>query len=714
MSRPLLADSWYRMRHLRPQVRSHVRFHRHEYRGQVWHVMEDRLGGKHQRFNAHAYRIIDLMDGVRTMDDIWDVLMAEIGNDTPTQSDVLQLLASLHAADLVQVDVTPDTAEMLQRRGKQVRRKWFARLGNPVGLRIPLFDPDRLLETLLRFGGGRGTAFAVLWALTVLPALLLLPMHWHALSATTRDQLLAADNLLMLAVLFPLVKIVHELGHGLVCRYFGAQVHETGVMLLLGYPVPYVDASNSVAFPSKWQRALVGAAGMLAELFVAALAFYAWLLLEPGTARGVAFNIVLLASVTTVVFNANPLLRFDGYYMLMDLIEVPNLSGRANRYWQYLAERFAFGVRGAQAPQATPGERRWFVLYAPVSYAYRLFISFTIALFVATQFFLVGVIIALWTLGQSVLWPLLKALRALFTGPQFAAHAGRVRFVLCGLMLVLAVLLFAVPAPRNTLSTGVLWLPEQSIVRAQSAGFVRRLLVQPGADLKPGQPVLEMSEPSLAARIRAQQARVDELRVQYDSQWGVSQSKALQLEQQLGTELAALARLQDESRRLMLKAPAAGTLMIQTPEDLPGRYLRQGDVVGYLRTRETSVVRVVVMQDEVDAVRLDTRSVQIRLAQDTGRVWPAAQARTTPSAVRQLPSPVLGSKGGGPVATDPRDEKGLNTLESLFDIELTLPDDVPAQFIGSHVQVRFEHSPEPIAWRMGRGVRRLFLSRFNT
>jgi putative peptide zinc metalloprotease protein len=714
MSRPLLAEGWYRMRHLRPRVRSHVRFHRHAYRGEVWHVIEDRLGGKHQRFNPHAYRIIDLMDGARTMDDIWAVVTAELSDDTPTQNDVLQLLASLHAADLVQVDVTPDTAELLQRRSKQVRRKWFSRLGNPVGLRIPLFDPDRLLQAMLRLSGRRGAVIAMIWMVVVLPALLLLPAHWHALSATTRDQILAADNLLMLAVLFPLVKIVHELGHGLVCRYFGAEVHETGVMLLLGYPVPYVDASNSVAFTSKWRRALVAAAGMLAELFVAALAFYAWLLLEPGTARGVAFNIVLLASVTTVVFNANPLLRFDGYYMLMDLIEVPNLSGRANRYWQYLVERFAFGVRGAQPPQSTSGERRWFVLYAPVSYVYRLFISFTIALFVASQFFLIGVIIALWTLGQSVLWPLLKAARALITGPQFAAHTGRVQGVVLAVLALAGVLLFAVPAPRNTVATGVLWLPEQSIVRAQSAGFVRRLIAYSGAQLKPGQPVLEMTDPSLAARIRVQQARADELRVQYDAQWGISQSKALQLEQQLGTELAALARLHDESRRLMLKASAEGTLLLQTPEDLPGRYLRQGDVVGYLRTQGASIVRVVVMQDEVDAVRLDTRSVQIRMAQDTSRIWPAAQVRTTPSAVRQLPSAVLGTKGGGTVAVDPRDDKGLSTLESLFDIELTLPTEVPADFIGSHVTVRFEHSPEPLAWRLGRGIRRLFLSKFST
>jgi putative peptide zinc metalloprotease protein len=719
MSGVLMADSWYRMRQLRPRLRGHVRIHRHEYRGEVWYVIEDRIGAKHQRFNFQAYRVIHLMDGSRTMDELWGVLCADPNDQTPTQSDVLRLLSTLHAADLVQVDVTPDVAELLQRRAKQVRSLWLSRLGNPLGLRIPLFDADALLtrwvQVARRTAGRAGaTAWAVAWLVVVVPALLMVPAQWSALIAHSRDQLLATDNLLMLALLFPLVKLIHELGHGLACKAFGAEVHETGLMLLALYPVPYVDASNSSAFVSKWQRALVGAAGMLAELFIAALAFYAWLMLEPGAARGVAYNVAVLASVTTLFFNANPLLRFDGYYILIDLIEAPNLGARANRYWQYLAERYLFGVRRTEPPHATAGEKRWFVFYAPVSYVYRLVISFSIALFVATKLFVVGVVMALWTLAQSVLWPLIKAGKALIGAPQFADRGGRVRAVVGVSLLALALLLFAIPLPHHTMATGVLWLPENAIVRAESAGFVRQLLAQPGAAMAKGQPVLDMVEPGLAARIAVQEAKDDELQAQYDAAWGQSQSKAQQIEQQLGRETAALARLQDEASRLTLRTHAAGTLLVQDPEDLPGRYLKQGDVVGYLHTPDAALVRLVVSQSEVDAVRLDTRSVEVRMVQATESPWRATLARSTPGAVHQLPSAVLGTTGGGPQPTDPRDDKGLTTLESVFEFELLLPPEAPHDFLGSRVHVRFDHAPEPIGWRIGRAVRRLFLSQFST
>jgi len=718
MSAPLLSESWYRMRQLRPRLRGHLRIHRHEYRGEVWYVIEDRIGAKHQRFNLQAYRIIHLMDGSRTMDALWELLCADLSDDTPTQGDVLKLLSTLHAADLVQVDVTPDVAELLQRRQKQVRSKWMARVGNPLGVRIPLYDADALLTRMVgsarRLIGVQGmTPWVLAWLAAVVPALLMVPVHWSALTAQSQDQLLATDNLVMLALLFPLVKLVHEFGHGLVCKAFGGEVHETGVMLLVLYPVPYVDASNASTFVNKWQRALVGAAGMLAELVIAAVAFYVWLLLEPGAARGVAYNVAVLASVTTLFFNANPLLRFDGYYILVDLIESPNLGSRANRYWQYLAERYVFGVRRTEPPQATPGEKRWFAFYAPVSYVYRLIISFSIALFVATQLFVVGVLMAIWTLLQSVAWPLFKGVKALATGPQFADRGARIR-VLAGVSaLLVALVLFALPLPYHTMATGVIWLPERAIVRAESAGFVRQLVAQSGTPMAEGQPVLTMVEPGLAARIAVQDAKAEELRVRIDAAWGQSQAKVQQFEQQLARETASLARLQDEARHLTLRTHATGILLLQSPEDLPGRYLKQGDVVGYLHTRDAALVRLVLSQSEVDQVRQNTRSIEIRSVQDTSMRWRARLARSAPAAVRQLPSPVLGAKGGGPIATDPRDDKGLATLESVFEFELILPPNAAQDFLGSRVHVRFEHDPEPISLRIGRSLRRLFLSQFN-
>ncbi len=713
MTRPLLSNNWYRLRSLKPRLRGHVQVHRHVYRGEAWYVIEDRVGGKHQRFNFASYRVLNLLDGQRTMAEVWALLSDELTDDTPTQDDVIRLLGQLHAADLVLMDVTPDVAELFERRGKQQRRKWISRLANPVALRFPLFDPDPTLRWLLRaLRPLFGWPGVLLWLLLVLPALLLVPTHWRELGGNLNERLLAGNNLLMLALLFPLVKVVHEFAHGLACRMRGGEVHEMGVMLLAMYPIPYVDVSNASAFVGKWQRALVGAAGMLAELALAAIAFYFWLLLEPGVARAVAYNVAVLASVTTLFFNANPLLRYDGYYILADLIEVPNLGTRANRHWQYLAERWVFGVRNAQPPAATPGERRWFIGYAPLAYVYRLLVSIGIALFVAQQFFFIGVLMGIWTVASGVLWPIFKGLRALATAPQFADRGARVRGVLAGGAALLGVGLFVVPLPYHTHADGVLWLPEQAILRAQSNGFARTLHAEPGTILAVGQPVLESVEPGLAARVAAQQARVQETQVQHTAAWATAPARARQLEQDLAREQAALGRLQSEADGLVLRSGVAGTLLMAKAADLPGRWLKKGEVVGYVRSSDAPLVRLVVSQAEADTVRLDTRSVQVRLAQGLDGPWPAKLVRAVPAASRELPSAALGEQGGGAAIVDPRDKRGLATLQSVFEFELALPKEVPHDFLGSHVHVRFEHGAEPLGWRLWRGVRRAFLSHF--
>ena len=713
MERPLLSSNWYRVAGLRPRLRSHVRLHRHAYRGEVWYVLEDRVGGRHHRFNLAYHRALHLMDGRRTLAQVWALLTAELREDSPTQEELIQLLGQLHGADLVQCDVTPDVAELFERRGRQQRQKWFGRVGNPVGIKLPLFDPDRLLTWLharLRpLANARGIA---LWLAVVLPAVVLAVVHGRELTGDAAERLLAADNLLLLAVLFPLVKAAHELGHGLACKHFGGEVHEAGLMLLALYPVPYVDVSNAAACPGKWGRALVGAAGMLTELFIAAVAFYLWLALEPGLARAMAYDVALLASVTTLFFNANPLLRYDGYYILADVVEIPNLGQRANRQWQHWVERHVFGVRGAEPPPATPGERRWFFWYGPLSFVYRLVVSLSIAVFVAGRFFLVGVVMALWTLVLSVLWPAFKGLRALATGPQFADRTTRVRSVMAGTAIVLALLLFALPLPRHTLAEGVLWLPEKAILRAGSAGFVRQVLVAPGSVVQPGQAVIEAVDATLAAQMEAQAAKVEEAQGHYDAAWGVQQARAEQLVEELRREQGVAARLEEQAAQLTVRAEVGGLLLIAAADDLPGRHVRKGEVLGQVRTGEPPLVRVVVPQAEVDAVRLDTRAVEVRLATHGAQVWPASMVRGVPGAVRQLPSAVLGSRGGGEAVLDPRDDKGLTTLESLFEFELRLPDGVPDHYLGSRVHVRFTHAAEPVGWRGLRALRRAFLSHF--
>jgi putative peptide zinc metalloprotease protein len=331
---------------------------------------------------------------------------------------------------------------------------------------------------------------------------------------------------------------------------------------------------------------------------------------------------------------------------------------------------------------------------------------------VAQQFFVVGVLIGLWTVLSGIFWPIFKGLRALFTGAQFADRVARVRGVLLGGAVALLLLLFVLPLPYHTNAEGVLWLPERSILRAQSPGFAHQLLAEPGAQLASGQPVLASVEPELAARIEAQRAKVEEVGVQHLAAWSSSPARAQLTEQELAREQAALQRLESEAEQLTLRSSVAGTLLLDKPEDLPGRWLKKGEVVGYVRSGDAPLVRLVVPQSESDAVRLDTRAVEVRLSQGLDGPWPAQMKRAVPAAARELPSAALGAKGGGEALSDPRDDSGLATLESVFEFELELPHEVAHDYLGSRVYVRFEHSAEPVGHRLWRATRRAFLSHF--
>ncbi len=710
----LVSGHWYRVAGIKPRLRDHLKVHAHRYREQLWYVVEDRLNGKFHRFDAQAWRIMRLLDGQHALDAVWHQLAAQADEDMPAQEDILALLGQLHALDLLVSDTLPDLAETAARGGKQARQKKLAQYLNPLAIRMRLWDPDRFLAKLVaRIGPWLSRWGTLFWLAWVLPALGLAIVHWQELTHNVGERLLAMDNLLLLIVVFPLVKALHELGHGVACKMRGGDVHDMGVMWLLFLPVPYVEASSSWAFPNKRDRMLVGAAGMLVEMVIAALAFYLWLWLEPGVSKALAYDVAVLASVTTVLFNGNPLLRYDGYYVASDALEIPNLAQRASRYWGYLFERYAMRKRQTLSPAMAPGEAGWFFVYAPLSLVYRAFVMVSIAIFVSTQYAVMGMLMAVWSLAVSVVWPLGRSVLKLWRlarGPDTGRQGRRAALVL-GMLLLLV--LFVLPMPHRTQVEGVLWLPEDAIVRAGQAGFVDHLQAQPGMQVTQGQGLAMLRDPQLAKEVQVQQARLASAEVRHDAAVLTGPSLAGQAMVAVHREETILKRLEERHTQLTLYSRANGQLWLPASDDVSGRFFKKGQVLAYVIPPKAPRVRVLVHQDDEDLIRQKIRSVRIKLPFDAERTWPASIVRAVPGASRDLPSAALGKHRGGEVLTDPRDESGRTALQSYFEYELSLPDDFPFHLIGSRVSVRFEHPPEAVGYRLWRAVRRMFLGYFH-
>jgi len=714
VTRPFFSDAWYRVAQLTPRLRGHATVHRHQYRGRIWYVVEDRASQRFLRCSREAHVLIGLMDGRRTVHELWQLVGERLGDEAPTQDEVIQVLSQLHASDVLQCDVPPDAAELLQRHERQEQRRRLARLAGLFSWRFPLLDPERFLTAvapLVRplFGWGG----ALLWLAVVVPAIVLAAVHWDDLTRDLFDRLFSAQTLIAVWLLFPLIKALHELGHAFATKTFGGEVHDMGVMLLVLTPVPYVDASSASGFDNKWRRVLVGAAGMIVELFLAALALYLWLSVEPGLASAIAYSTVLIAGVTTLLFNANPLLRYDGYYILADVLEIPNLRRRTDAYLGYLCERHLFGRRDATPPVATPGERAWFVAYGVASFLYRIVVVLAILTFIADRYFwlamfFVGVTAVAW-LGA----PLAKGIRFVATSPRLRKHRARALAVSAGGLAAVALVLGVLPMPYRSVIEGVVWIPEESIVRAGTEGFIDEIVATPGTRVARGDVLLRLRDPEITTRAAVLGARVRELQARHDAEKPVDQVKAAIVMEELVFAREDLARATQRTAELTIRSGTSGTFVLPTPESLPGRFVKQGERMAYVVELGTLTIRTVVPQSAIDLVRFHTRRVDVRLAGRLTDVTQGAIRRLVPGATEQLPTTALGSEGGGQIVVDPRDPKGVTAIQKVFQVDVELPAAAGRLNLGGRAYVRFDHGWQPLAVQWYLSLRQLFLARFN-
>lgn len=714
MTESLFSPSWYRVAGLKPRLRGHAQVRRHDYRGEIWYVLQDRTKGRFYRFTPGVYSLLGRMDGDHTVQQLWEDAVGLLGDDGPTQTEVVQLMSQLHAADMIVCDVPPDTAELLRRSRTLERSRLFQTLRSPLAVRIPLFDPDRFLAATLPvvrpFIGPFG---AVLWLALVGTAAVLAVSHWDELTNNAVDRILSAQNLLVIWLMFPVVKALHEMGHGWLLKAWGAECHEMGIMILVLTPVPYVDASTASEFREKHRRALVGAAGILVELLVASVALFFWLSLEPGVMRTLAWNTLLIGSVSSIVFNANPLLRFDGYYILSDLLEIPNLAQRGIAYCGYGIKKHMLGMKKAEPPHTAPGDRFWLVAYTLCSFVYRAFIYAAIALFIAGKFFIIGLLLALWAISTMVILPIGKGIAFLVSSPQLRENRPRALALSALALALLLALLFLVPFPYSTRTEGVVWVPQESLVRAGTDGFVQQVLAQPGARVIRGEPLVICQDPLLESQAGVLRAQLAELESRRDWALTLDKVQASILLEEIAGAKDALARAEERRAALLIRSPVDGVFLMPRAQDMPDRHLKQGDLIAYVADVDRPTVRAVVPQSRIDLVRAATRGVRVRLTERLGDVLDAKVIREVPGAVERLPSTILGSAGGGEIAVNPADEGQTQALEGLFQFDLLLGGDLDAVFFGSRAYVRFDHGTSPIGWQIYRSARQLFLKRFN-
>ncbi len=728
VDRPTFSESWYRVAQLTPRLRSTVQIHRQHYRGQRFHVLQDPSSNQFFRLNEPAYQFVGLLDGRRSVAEAWDICNDQLGDAAPTQGETIQLLGQLYTSNLLHAELPPDAEGMFKRHRKRVQREVRGYLTNLLFIRIPLFDPDRALNRLLPvFGWVFSWVGLLLWFMLCGTGIYVLTGRWDELVDQSQN-ILNPEHLPLLLVSFWIIKVFHEFGHGLACKKFGRQagsggeVHTMGLMFLVFTPLPYVDTSSAWALPSKWQRSLICAAGMLVELAIASVAAIIWANASPGTLRAICYNVMFIASVSTLLFNANPLLRYDGYYILSDLIEIPNLSQRAKQYLYYLVKRYVWAVRNPRNPANTVGERVWFVFYGIASTVYRVFICIRILLFVTDrlpeQFKVFGAAMGAAAAVTWVLVPLGKLIHYLATSNELA----RTRL----LAVTTTVLVFAaaigsvvlIPVSDNVRVEGFLDPADQVVIHARTPGRVVGYLPT-GRAVQVGDVLVTAESEQLRHELAGQLARREHLTLRLDQarqQAVYDTTKRVEIDKHqadLATLDQAIATTRRQIDELTTRSPIAGTWIAPRMEDLQAAQLKTNQTVGMVSTVDDMVIRALADQDaapQIQAYLAQIERVDVRLKGNPDVETRAEILRILPAGSQQLPSQAMGYAGGGAIATDPNDPKGLTAAENVVEIRLRAqPRDGVRFWPRQRVVCRFHLPSKPLAYQWARTLRQLFL-----
>jgi putative peptide zinc metalloprotease protein len=569
-------------RRLALRMRPDLSVRKHRYHGEGYWVVKEPVGLNYYRFHEEEFAILQMLDGESTLDSIKERFESEFAPQKITFQDLQQFIGMLHRSGLVISETAGQGRQLKKRRDEKKRKEWLGRLTNVFALRWRGVDPDRFLNWLYRFTWWIFHPVCVAMCLALgISALLLVTVQYDQFYSRlpTFHEFFdprSADKWMYLALTMGVVKVLHELAHGLSCKHFGGECHEIGFMLLVLTPCLYCNVSDSWMLPNKYRRAMIGAAGIYMEMLLASIATFLWWFSDRTTLlNNLSLNVMFICSVSTLVFNGNPLLRFDGYYILMDLTEIPNLRQKATEVLKRFMVGVCLGLEQPENPFLPQKNRVLFGLYTVASVFYRWIVVFSIVMFLIKVFEpiglkIVGQVIAAVGFFGLVVQPLWQMARFFYMpGRMHKVKKHRVIASLAVVAGLLAVVIF-LPLPHSVKCEFEIQPRNASAVYVEVPGRVEEILVKEGQPVEPGQPLVVFNNPDLELSVLnlAGQLEVTQTRERFHSDQSGLQIG--QLTELLATTTKQLAEQQRELSRLQIAAPVAGVIIPAPPRPAGG------------------------------------------------------------------------------------------------------------------------------------------------
>lgn len=637
------------------KARKDIQIEEQVYEGKIYYVAKDPLTLRYYRMKELEYFIFTLLDGTREVKSIQEEIEKKFGGLKVSEGQIREFILMLRNFNFLET-FGPHSHDLLYRR--RSLKRWVRikqKLMSFFFITIPLTDPDRFLNRVypsLKFFCSK--KFFYIWLLLMAVFLTIIGTHlgefFHQITGFFN-----LKNLAMIWIAIMIIKTLHEIGHSLVCKHFGGEVHELGILLIVFTPWMYTNVSDAWIFQNSRQRFLVTVAGIMTELLVASIASIFWWLTNPGLFNSLCYNIVIVCSIDNLLRNANPLLRYDGYYALSDLVEIPNLRIRALGYLKFLLKKYLLRlpIPDTDPDKETSRRRKWiFLIYGPLSFIYLNFIILAIAGFIGKRFFIFGLLLAGMMIFRSFILPVQKGLAFAF---RHRSQIGHGRPVLLGsLFAFVSLILFLIfyKVPLRVVSPCSVEPYEYMVVRTEGSGFLRKILHEQGEKVTQGEVLGVLENPELMMQYEKLRLLHKALMVNKRKAFGLGEYvQHDQIDFEIGKIEKEIEKLEEKIQKLRIIAPKSGVILTPRLKEMQGEFFPEGGVfceIGYL---DGVQIRVIISEEDFSEV-VEGLPVELKVYAYADKVFHGKVMEISPARIESLENPALSTKYGGSLPTE--------------------------------------------------------------
>ncbi|MCL2348853.1 MAG: hypothetical protein FWC50_11420 [Planctomycetaceae bacterium] len=725
------------------RVRPDVVGKKQQYLGRSYWVVKDPIGSKYYRFQEEEYAIMRMLDGTRSLDEVKDKFEEDFPPQKITLEELQSFIGQLHQSGLILAGVPNQGHQLKKRRDKKKKQMFFASLSNILSIRTKGIDPDRLftwLEPKFRFMFHPIAVFLTLFICFCAFTLIVVEFDYFRSKLPAFKQFFSPYNIFLLSVTLGITKIIHEFGHGITCKHFGGECHELGVMLLVLTPCLYVNVSDSWMLPSKWKRAMIGAAGVYIECLMASICTFLWWFSQPGLFNYLCLNVMFISSVSTIVFNINPLLRYDGYYILSDILEIPNLRQKATKILSKKSMEWFLGMEQPDDPFLPKRNQMLFAVYTIAAVCYRWVVMASILFFLYKVFEpiglkIIGQLIAAMSLYGLVVMPVVQMVK-FFWVPGRIYKVKRLR-VFLSLSVVAAVIGFILffPLPYCVFNpmTVMLQRGAAQIYIPAKGGTLIGIHVAPGQTVPANKALATLENKELELELKSVEWKENIARQELENleKMDVNDPNA-------GTNIPAKEKeidnykkqkeeLQAEFNKMILRTPVAGTIVspewrqkqempneglsswwgspLENPRNL-GATLEPGTLFCEVGDPKKIEIVIIVNETKVDFIKKD-QLVELKFEELPGKTFTGRVRDIEYRKMRAIPTQ-LSTKGKGEVPTTTSRDGVEEPSKPSFRVNVMLDNDDELIKVGMTGTAKIHVKPQTLGQRAWRTVTEVF------